>query len=442
MVDGEGSISGRFGARSTSSAASAVVLVVLLALIPPGIAVSHGPLAPPELELKQVAATLVGTPAADRTIPIAPATAPYSIVGSTADPTPRPVIAGNAFAYPDLYNAAPGGSGSVLLADPGSAGSFRASVNFTQVTTGRDGVVGYPELQYGTKPWCPSAPCAAPPVSSALALPLPLARLPPLKATVAYTSSAPAQGPRTPYDVAFDLWLTQGPNQSSVGRGDIEAMFWLFYNDPSILPGAPAGLPAVVNSGDGAGGSGAWDAYVQHANRSDGPDHWTIVYLVQEAPRPSGSLEVDLGELLAGAERVLLDGFPGAWGPKGAIGVEDPRALYLNDVELGSEFLPAPSPTGGSARYEWGLTEYALHVGPTDGWAGVQTAGASPSGTVAPTPPQILLVLGGLGTLVGAVRWCHLTVRRSSRFARVRAGTHPPAGVRAADRSPTALQLP
>ena len=302
--------------------------------------------------------TLAGT----SEIHLVPSTRTFDVVGSPSAPSPAPVALGPALVYPGLYNFAPGGSGSVTITASGDPAPLRTTVNFSRIAPAHDGVVGYPEIQYGVKPWCSAVPCTEPPAASGLPLPLPVARLPPVQASVAFSSSMASGAAPTPFDIAFDLWLTQHPNQTSAGPGDVETMLWLYYSDPALLPGGAIGERTTPpSSGDPAGGL-RWEVYVQHPDPSDGSGHWTVVYLVLSNPSPTALLQLDLVGLLATVEQVLSEGFPAQWSLHSQAGTEDPAALYLDDIELGSEFRPAAGASGGSARYTWDLSEYSLHL--------------------------------------------------------------------------------
>lgn len=330
------------------------------------------------------------------TIPLAPTPGPYAVQESPSAPAPTAVTAGDSFVYPGVYNAASGSSGSVLIQNPGGSGPLRASVNFSRVAPAQEGVVGYPEIQYGAKPWCAVAPCPQPPLAPSLHLPMPLAKLPPLAADVAYSLSAAPGAPVTPFDLAFDLWLTQQPHPSQATRGDVEAMFWLDYSDPSILPGNSSRDGSVAVADATPSGSARWDVFTQDADLAAGTDHWTVVYLVLETPRPSASVELDLGAMLRTVATVLAEEFPGSWSVAGRTGTEDPLALYLEDVELGSEFLPAPRTVPGRADYVWELSRYSLRVG-TEAVGSAPAGGASSAVAWLPTyaGPGLLPAAGG-----------------------------------------------
>jgi Glycosyl hydrolase family 12 len=343
-----------------------------------------------------------------RSIGLVPSPHLYSVVASPSAPAPTRVTAGDAFVYPGLYNAAPGGSGSIVVSQTRTSGPLQASVNFSHIVAEHGGVVGFPEIQYGAKPWCAGAPCPRPPISPALTLPVRLSALPPLWASVTYSMLSPTPGPSTPFDLAFDLWLTRGPDQSSAGRGDVEVMGWLYYSSSSLLPGIPIGTLSLDTSPASSVGHTQWAVYVQHGARSDDPSQWTIVYLVLETPSPNSSLNVDLGALLRGAEAALSTSFPADWNEDGRGDAENPAALYLDDIELGSEFLPMSSGATGGARYSWGLSAYSLSTDVPEA-AGTPAApgesGRVPLDVGARIPPVAVLLLAVSSAVLLSAQW-------------------------------------
>lgn len=344
---------GRSG-RSVQTAAAA--LAVLAAVILVGSTGWNVPFSAVGARLgaaDDVAASLLA-PAGGATLTLVPAPASLAISASPGDPEPAPFAAGPAFVYPDLYNLADTGAGTVTQS-AAAGGALRTTVALSGASGRSSGALGYPEVQFGPKPWCAQASCPEPAVAPALPLPTRLASLPSVAALTQYTLSVPAAGAA---DVAFDLWLTRTPDPSAASAGDLEVMLWLGHAGPGILPGSPVGTVSIPSYQDGAWTPSTWQLYVQHAVPGDAGGHWTVVYLVLQTPVLDGRVGIGLTEALATAARQLELRYPAGWGP----GAEDPLGLYLDDIELGSEFR-ATAPAG-SIGYSWTLAEYQLLVGP------------------------------------------------------------------------------
>jgi hypothetical protein len=375
-----------------SSPALALLLPLSVIVLFPQVYLGHGNFPLPTNSPLRPDPAYVG--ARPHSLAIVPAGEDYALVGSPQTASPSPATMGNALVYPGLYNAASGSLGSVRMEGTGAGGVLRTTVNFSRVAPDHDGVVGFSELQYGVKPWCARAPCPTAPMAPTLRLPIPLSELPPLQASVSYSTYHPENAMPCPFDLAFDLWFTQHANQTSAGPGDLETMFWLYYSDPSLLPGTPIGERSIPVEGASPLGGPWWNVYVQDGDPARAGHPWTVVYLVLMEPRPSASVRLDLSAMIQTAESVLVESFPGSWGHEGRAGTEDPGALYLNDIELGSEFLPSVTQGFGPAQYGWSLSGYSLLVG---GPAVPSRAPALPWGQVGTTATASgLTILGWL----------------------------------------------
>src|SRR5262249_19563868 len=170
--------------------------------------------------------------------------------------------------------------------------------------------------------------------SPSLDLPAPIGSLPELTASVAFVAPATVAGA---YDVAFDLWLTRDPHPSRATAGGIEVMVWLFYSDPSILP------PPLTRA---RGVDPAPGSFVATTRTAAGG--WPVLFLIASDPTfGAQSVTVDLTVAIeAAAARI------GSGTPAGLDG------LYLEGVDLGSEF--APSPGGDRVQYTWSLDAFSL----------------------------------------------------------------------------------
>ena len=361
--------SGWRGARPHSPRPMATWAVLALLLGPGGLIVlgelpnADGAILSPAQTLPLTGPTATGLAStASGQIGLVPSSFALNINGSSTVPEPQPMVAGNAMVYPDLYGVAPAGNGSVAMSERSADAPLDTVVNFTQVSARAGGVVGYPELQYGPKPWCSRSPCASAPTSPSLPLPLPVDQLESVYPIASYAVVSGGGSPLGAFDIAYDLWLTRSSTQNSANAGDVELMAWLDYNSSSILPGTPVGNFSIPTFEGTTWAQARWDAYVQNVDVSNPANHWAVVYLILHTPLSSGTVALDLTGMIGTAGDVLAAEAPNSWSTSGQNGSRAVSSLELDDIELGSEFRP--SVPSGPARYVWDLFGYCLDVSP------------------------------------------------------------------------------
>lgn len=298
------------------------------------------------------------------TVPVIPGAAAFQVSGSPQDPEPPPIATGNAFVYPDLYNTV-AGQGNATLSEPRPGAALTTTVDFSNVSGRSLGVVGYPELQYGAKPWCSKGPCPSPAMDARLSLPAMVRSLPEVTAVVDYRVESRAGLASGSFDLAYDLWMTRSPNATSASAGDLELMVWLDHQGASIVPGTPITTLLIPTLWSGRWAPLPWQFYLQSAVPADAAGHWTVAYLVLDPPTAAETVGVDLSGMIRSADAALADEYPGTWAPSGGAGLADPNALYLDDIELGSEFRPLGA--SGPAQFDWTLFDYCFRVSPSTG---------------------------------------------------------------------------
>lgn len=346
-------------------------------------------------------------PSSSGVVPLIPGASPFVVTGSPEDPEPLPVTIGHAFVYPDLYNTV-GGRGNATLAEAGAGSALTATIDFANVSGRTPGVVGYPEVEYGPKPWCSRAPCPSPPGAPALSLPGLVRSLPDIAAVATFRIVAGTGPSAGSFDLAYDLWMTRSPNASAASAGDLELMVWLDHRGSSILPGTPTSTLAIPTLSAGRWSPLPWRLYLQDPVPADANGHWTVAYLVLDPPVSTGTIGVDLTEMVRSADAVLADRYPSAWGGPGGPGAGDPAALYLDDVELGSEFRPVGDV--GPAQLDWSLSGYCFGVGPASG--STPAAALTANCSVVPTLPSrpslglwVPAATGGMAAAGAVGRW-------------------------------------
>lgn len=274
----------------------------------------------------------------------------FPLVGSFAQQEPL-AQGSNLTVSPELYNLR-AGSGTVLMNAASNHGGLSTWIQFANASPRVPGVAGYPNVRYGFNPFCgdPISGSCSSALSGRLALPMQVALLPDIWASVSYTTEA-GLGPATPFDLAFDLWLTHDRYARTVGPGDVELMIWLYSSSPAIqppdLPGRPPLLVQFPSSPVGPAGNS-----VYRGTQWVGRGGWDIAFLTPaNSPSHATDAWVDLSAALASLPWVLGAGTAGT-------GMD---SLYLEGISLGSEFLLPMS--GGPASYGWQLSSYSLLVG-------------------------------------------------------------------------------
>lgn len=329
-------------------------------------------------------------------VSLIPSSSSFVVSGTPQNPEPPPVATGNAFVYPDLYNAA-SGQGNASLAETRPGYGLTTSIEFSNVSGRSPGVVGYPELQYGKKPWCATRLCASPVTDPRLSLPEIVRALPEITSVANY-SVVSGTGPSTgTFDLAYDLWMTRSPNATSASAGDLELMVWLDHNGASILPGTPLTTLLLPTLWSGRWTVLPWQVYVQSALPRNDSGHWTVTYFVLDSPATVATIGVDLTGMVRSADAVLADWYPASWAPPGRAGGSASSALYLDDIELGSEFRPIAS--SGPVRFAWTLSNYCLRVSASTQGSVPPALGANCSVLPSPAPPTAGIAWGPIVTI-------------------------------------------
>jgi len=212
-------------------------------------------------------------------------------------------------------------------------------------------ILGYPEVIYGYKPFgrLESAQDAR------LTLPLRIADFPQLSMETAYRIDDAAD-PNLPLDLAFDLWLTKDPRPDSIRKGDIELMIWLFHRNlkPAgvFLKDSRAAIPTQVQ---GETRALPWAAYLSNV---DSPTRTSILVsfvldINGEATQSDGGIS---SGLVAVSLKAIFDQMVEEVVRNVGWSRDYVRGLYVNDIELGTEF----GSRSDRASFSWTLSHYSF----------------------------------------------------------------------------------
>ncbi|BCU67789.1 hypothetical protein HS7_12260 [Sulfolobales archaeon HS-7] len=223
---------------------------------------------------------------------------------------------------------------------------FYVLVNLTNVKKTAPGtpVLGYPGLMYGAEEWFPFENRTY--EVSWLPLPEILGQTPNFTSTVKYALFL-YRGSIT--DFSYDIWLTPQPgtNVSSITKGDLEVMFWMYYTEN--LSRAPyyqyAGSITLTDYINGTKTPISWNVWV--LNVSGGG--WTLVVFTPKIPLYSGEFEIPVGIALKQLS-VILESKAG-W--KDSI-----LHYYLDAIQVGMEINNQNGvAVGGYHLYSWEISE-------------------------------------------------------------------------------------
>jgi hypothetical protein len=181
-------------------------------------------------------------------------------------------------------------------------------------------VIGYPGIMYGQEYWFPFAGKTQ--MLTSLKLPMKVKYLPEFSIIVNY-SVFKSLGKIT--DLSYDIWLTSNPNKTTLGRGDLEVMIWLYYEqDISQLKYyqkvGVLSIPTYINSTYRILNLQVW-----LLNYSAGG--WALVILQLPEPISSGKISLPISTILKS-----LDSFLIGW--KESV----TESYYLNAIQFGMEF--------------------------------------------------------------------------------------------------------
>jgi hypothetical protein len=325
-----------------SAAWIAAVAVVLLAgsaqpAVPSMFAATHG----------STASTPAGAVAAgsSRTLEVVPApdgTSSKCLWADDSNPYPERKVGylsfnGNLFALPA------GSVGGTKLCYNATTGTLSDSTHFSALPGAvANGVLGYPEAILGENLYGGLAGRS----NELLPLPDELARNltdTNVWITMQYSVTAPGS---SPYDFAFDDWLTSSPaTGSSTGNegNRIEIMIWLSNDIGMYLPQTAVHIPTFV--GDSTA-PGAW----YRDQLCMGTDDITFDFLYAPTGATPGygleqaAISFNLTSILHSVASVLKSG--ACWAPAGTtIG-----SMYASAFPLGAEFYPT---LGDTSRVAW-----------------------------------------------------------------------------------------
>lgn len=240
-------------------------------------------------------------------------------------------------------------SGSV---DISASDRLNTTIHLDQIKA-NNYILGYPEVIYGYKPF------GMPPsqLTPVLQLPLKLSSVPNLW-LIADFSIDTRSDPSLALDCAYDLWLTKTPKPNDVHKGDIELMIWSYHRNlkpaGSPLDSSRVELTTWVN---GQKTQMYWIAYL--SGDSATPGSILVSFMPDQTPEDradnpafsSVNLGVNLRDVLTQLTRVVNSNI--GWD------TDSLQSLYLNDVELGTEF----GTHADHAYFTWNLNRFRFVLG-------------------------------------------------------------------------------
>lgn len=224
-------------------------------------------------------------------------------------------------------------TGVVQVAYDGREVTASVNMSYTAKFNPYAPVLGYPSVRYGCDPLFYYCSGRAQP----LELPEPASKA----GGVLVLSYSVSPGDCNVTDFSYDIWFNRGGFR--LGAGDLELMLWLYYNvDPSASLPAPywryLGERQLRIAVDGAWQTAEASAYVHLSQGS-----WSVLVFVLRRPVQSGTVAVDLGQLVRAAQ-AALNGTP-----------IDLERLNLTSIDVGMEFDGPPGVrlTCSYAIYGW-----------------------------------------------------------------------------------------
>jgi hypothetical protein len=280
------------------------------------------------------------------TITIIPYSKTLALVSDASHPNASAAI-GYANITGDLWNIADSSVGSVSMTI-NQQGILNTSVGFTNANTRSNSanIIGYPHVVYGYSPWAEAKTA----MSKALELPISVDDFPQLVSLANYSINWDSSS--TPLDFAYDIWITQNQYSSGCGVGDLELMIWT--DNANNLPVAGGGTLVASKQLSVYLGTSTqpitWNIYVRNGNQSSAS--FTTVYIVLGSPISSGTVGVDIHQMIDQMIDALVLNYPKNWN-KATL-----QNYWVEDIELGSEFGLDHS----KASYSWSLNNYCYFL--------------------------------------------------------------------------------
>ena len=262
----------------------------------------------------------------------------------------------------NLWNIPTNADASVVW-DYNSSTGLTVTVDFSNVTeiTPSDVVAGYPSLSYG-QTFYGGQNTSNPNV---LSLPILVSSLvtQPMWLSDTYSIS---NSKNIPFDFSYDIFLTPQPatstslGPSSLGGG-LELMIWTDWHGigPSSYTGQPVASYYLETSINGQMVNEEWNVY-----EGPGGSGTPCVTFELANPMSSGSVSVNLSQVLADLGNTAIANADG-------ISASELNSLYLDNIQLGSEF---GDPGKGTYSYSWTLQDFSINGDPvvTSGSSGDQ----------------------------------------------------------------------
>ncbi len=295
------------------------------------------------------APSVSASPAAENTsiVTDVPYGSSSSISGSAANLYPTQQMGYSEYS-PDLWNIASTSVGSVYMSS--STSGVTADVSFTSLGYGSSGatVIGYPNVMYGYSPWGGGSTQ----MSNALILPKQIAQFNPTLSVINYT----VNGPVPPMDFAYDIWITQTQQATTVSNGDLELMIWTDHANGLVPAGGYVIGTFTTNTEiNGTLSSSTWNIYVSNGNRATATT-WTIVTFQLQSATSAAQVGINLTGMFSQMIQALTTYFPQQWS-KSAL-----QGYYVEQIDLGSEFANPPGLNFIVSSYTWTLSSWYLLV--------------------------------------------------------------------------------
>ncbi len=296
---------------------------------------------------------------APTTVTLVPAPNGTAEICANGTPTNRFPVSYLPFGYetPNLFGLGTGSSGTDdVCYSGGGDGMVSNVVNFSSVG-GAEGVLGFPHVEYGQDLWGGSPGNMSP----GFVLPEPVSTATNSSLWLTNTYSINDSLGSAAYDYVWDNFLSSyvptPANTSGPGNFSLEIMLWMSTGEEAspftYFPyEGTAELPTLVNS---TLSDQPWD--FSHFCQGTNDSELTALYFyngTQGAMNASSrTFGINFSAVLANLNQMIRTAGVSCW----SYGANNDGDLYLDDLNLGSEFLsPFPSSYYGQAIFNWTLS--------------------------------------------------------------------------------------
>lgn len=225
--------------------------------------------------------------------------------------------------------------GKASMVYDNNTGKFSYSQNLSNIVIKdpKGWVLGYPEVYYGNKPWNGNRA-----TDGEVLLPEKVGNLNNFSITLNYDIQH-AKG--LPVNLSLDSWLTKDKWRSTgIYSDEVEIMVWLYYDylQPAGSKISEISVPIIVNGKYVDATFEIWQGYIG----------WKYIAFKIKDPIKAGEIRIPFLPFINEVKNIVIP--------------NDYNSLYLEDVEVGTEF---GSPNTSSANLSWVLSKFFLNTNPS-----------------------------------------------------------------------------